>query len=58
MIEEEKINKRLLKEIKDLDAPDKTKDFLEELLIKEKSNSIGWEYKNKYKDMIKNSVDQ
>ena len=48
----ENINKRLLREIKKIDAKESIKQFLEELLTEENSGSFHYTYKDEYRETI------
>jgi uncharacterized membrane protein YheB (UPF0754 family) len=48
----ENINKRLLKEIEEIDDKENIKKFLEELLTEENYDSFGYAYKEEYRKIV------
>lgn len=48
----ENINKRLLKEIKEIDDKENIKNFLEYLLNEENSDSFDYAYKEEYRKIV------
>ena len=58
MNKRENINKRLIDEIKKIKERENVKDFLENLLIEENSNSFGYAYKEEYKKLVNKYIDK
>lgn len=54
----ENINKRLINEIKKIEERENIKDFLENLLMEENSNSFGYVYKEEYKKMVSKYINK